>query len=313
MIPGLATKEVILCAGAIDTPKLLMLSGIGPKEELARHRIQTLQEVAGVGRNLQDHVVVPIVGRIPDGSRDVEVFSRPREVETAKKEFVEKGTGLYAEMNQSYGIANLRPSQELLSHPSFAALPPEMQDWIRSPTVATSEIMLNGPVPLPNQFSWVASYAFLMVPQSRGSVRLRSNDPVIPPVIDPNFFSNDFDKANFIHTVRIMMEIFDRSPLREQIIDKTMMPQSSSDEDIWAYLENNATSTWHMTGTAKMGQEDDEMAVVDSKFRVRGIERLRVADMSVVPFVPNCHTQTWAYLAGETLAEKLAVQYNLNS
>jgi choline dehydrogenase-like flavoprotein len=309
----LAKNEVIISAGAIDTPKILLLSGIGPKEELATHGIEPFQNLPGVGKNLQDHPFVSIVAQIPDGSRDVELFGHPKELEAAKEQFVQNGTGPYADMNQSYGIAYMRPSTELLSHPAFKALPAEEQAWIRAPTVAAGEIILNGPVFQPPQQSWIALYGFLMVEQSRGTVKLRSADPAAAPVIDPNFFSNEFDKVNLVSTVRLMMEIFDKSPLKDQIIDRTQMPKSKSDEDIWAYLEQYTGSIWHMTGTAKMGKADDELAVVDSQFRVRGVEGLRVADMSVVPFVPNAHTQAWAYLAGETLAEKLTEQYGLGS
>jgi choline dehydrogenase-like flavoprotein len=147
-----------------------------------------------------------------------------------------------------------------------------------------------------------------MNPQSRGSVTLQSFDPSTPPLIDPHFLTHPFDRRVMIDGLREVMRI-QRAPVFASRTLKTLGPASDSDEDIWEHVKRNVRSSWHMSCTAVMGKNAEEGAVVDSRFRVFGVEGLRVVDLSVCPFVVNAHTQSVAYVVGEIGAEVLAEEY----
>lgn len=307
----MASKEVIISAGALDSPKLLLLSGIGPKDELSAYGISCLHHLPGVGKNLQDRTHVPLVARIADGSQGTELFKDNVKIAAAREELDSRGSGPFTEAFNSFGMNYLPADDQLISTAEFAALPAESQTWIRAPTIPVSEWYIGGPS-FRDFRSYLTTFVMLLVPQSRGAVTLSSADPTAPPVCDPNYYGNAFDRVNHIQNLRKAVQFFETSPLLEKIVERTNMPRSTSDEDLWAFIQDSAGSVYHMTGTLKMGRSDDEMAVVDARFRVRGLDGLRVADMSVVPFLPNCHTQAPAYLTGETLAEMLTAEYELN-
>jgi choline dehydrogenase-like flavoprotein len=148
-----------------------------------------------------------------------------------------------------------------------------------------------------------------MNPQSRGTITLQSSDPRTPPLINPNFLTHPFDRRLLIDGIREVMRI-QRAPVFASRTLKRLGPASESDEDIWEHVKSNLRSSWHMSCTAAMGMNEKE-AVVDSKFKVFGVEGLRVVDMSVCPFVINAHTQSSAYVLGEIGAEVLAEKYGL--
>jgi choline dehydrogenase-like flavoprotein len=148
-----------------------------------------------------------------------------------------------------------------------------------------------------------------MNPQSRGTVTLASPDPSSSPLINPNFLTHPFDRRLIIDGIRETMRI-QRAPVFAHRTLKTLGPASDSDEDIWQHVKSNLRSSWHMSCTAAMGRHEGE-AVVDSRFRVFGVEGLRVVDLSVCPFVVNAHTQSAAYVMGEIGAEVLAGEYGL--
>lgn len=148
-----------------------------------------------------------------------------------------------------------------------------------------------------------------MNPQSKGTVRLQSSDPRARPLINPNFLTHPFDRRMLIEGTREVMRI-QRAPIFAARTLKRLGPASDSDEDIWEHIKGNLRSSWHMSCTAMMGRNEKE-AVVDSKFRVFGVQGLRVVDLGVCPFVINAHTQSTAYVAGEIGAEVLAEEYGL--
>jgi choline dehydrogenase-like flavoprotein len=151
----------------------------------------------------------------------------------------------------------------------------------------------------------------MMIPQSRGTVTLKSSNPSDPPVSNPNFLDHPFDRRSLIDAVRIACNVFTQSPIAEHVDSHFSHPKSMSDEDILDFAGDRAESTWHMSCTAKMGLEDEESSVVDTHFRVKGLHGLRAIDMSAAPFVPNCHTVSWAYQIGEMGAERIIAEYQL--
>jgi choline dehydrogenase-like flavoprotein len=310
-----ASKEVIISAGSLDSPKILLLSGIGPEQELASHGIKCAKNLPGVGKNLQDHPMVPIYAEAPAGYSDIEIFGNPEQSAAARTQFMGDGTGPFSLLNQSIGIAFIKADEGLLSTPEFKSLPQAEQDWIKAPTVPSWEMITHVPpidTTMARDKSYVTLFTMLMVQQSRGTVTLASADPSAPPVCDPQIYSHPFDRVNHINALRNIAKVLHTEPLASNITRLVNFPKSTSDEDLWEFLQDNAGSTYHMTGTVKMGKAEDDLACVDTRFRVRGIEGLRVADMSVLPFVPNCHTQSVAYLTGQALAEKLTEEYKLD-
>jgi choline dehydrogenase-like flavoprotein len=141
------------------------------------------------------------------------------------------------------------------------------------------------------------------------TVLLQSSDPTAAPLIDPKFPTHPYGKRVIIDGMRETMRLLSTPVYASKTIQK-LFPKDNSDETIWEYIRQNCFSSWHMSGTACMGT-DSTSSYVDSDFRVFGLERLRVVDLSVCPFVPNNHTQSTAYVLGEMAAEKTIQEYQL--
>ncbi|TKA60025.1 hypothetical protein B0A49_08881 [Cryomyces minteri] len=288
------TKEIIISAGAIETPKLLLLSGVGPNADLATHGIPLVHDLSGVGRNLQDHVVLGMAVQQRPGVVGPSIMNGDSALlAAAREQFRKDKTG--ALVNTNAGI---------------------LMGWqhLARETVPTYEIMAACPPSTAladPQHTYLTVVVALMVPQSCGTVTLASANPVDPPLCDPRFLSDPFDRANMVAAVRRAMRLYTHPSLAKDLEAPLTLPKSDGDADIWAYVQQHAGSEWHMSSTAKMGRKGDEMACVDSAFRVMGVQGLRVVDMSVAPFVPNCHTVAVAYQIGEAAAERLVSGYGL--
>lgn len=241
------------------------------------------------------------------------LFSNNKAIATARSQFTTDGSGPFSYMNHSLIMGFLK-NPAMFSTPEFHSLPPHAQLHLQKPTVPTWELIADASVnymfPTSDKSrTFFGAGAVLMNPQSRGTVTLASSNPQDAPVCDPKFFSHPFDRVNLIAAARKLLAIFDTPAIKTNTIRPAVYPKSDSDEDIWDALKDGVGSTWHMAGTCKMGVEDDEEAVVDSSFKVKGLEGLRVVDLSVLPLEPNCHTMSWAYLTGWTGAELLIKEY----
>ncbi|KAF2239556.1 GMC oxidoreductase [Viridothelium virens] len=314
-----AIKEIILCAGALDSPKLLKLSGIGPRSELTQHHLPCISDLPGVGANLQDHLYAPLTLHLKPGLDDrPALFSSPTALANARTAFRTSRSGPLAHMLHTSLIYSLRHS-DLSSDAAFQQLPASTQQHVLAPTVPHFEMSSQSPplIPLPQDRSYFTVLVFFFHPQSRGSVTLASADPTAAPVCDGRFLTEEFDRVMVVRGVGAAME-FVRSPrVAERCDGVVQVPRGESEEEILEYVRENCGTSWHMTGTARMevkgsGGQEDKMGVVDTGFRVKGVQGLRVADMSVMPFVPNCHTQAVAYQIGAIAAEKLCAEYGLN-
>ncbi|EXJ94472.1 hypothetical protein A1O1_02868 [Capronia coronata CBS 617.96] len=288
-----ARCEVIISGGALNSPQLLLLSGIGPRDELEKHDIPVQHELNMVGKNLEDHC-----------------FSSVGVVVKHGPEYHETGTPLCPSP-----MAFLQ-SPAALRSPEYARLPSHVQKHLETPTVPHFEIATHSPpaflnyIPEP-EVSFVGAICLLDNPQSRGSVRLRSASPNDAPIIDPKFLTNPYDRRVMIDGVRQTLRLL-TAPVFAQKLLKVLGPADDSDEAIWEHIRTHFGSSWHMASTVRMGTSSDTDCV-DSNFKVFGIEGLRVVDMSVCPFVPNNHCQSTAYVLGEIAAEKLIKQYNLDT
>ncbi|KAJ5583006.1 hypothetical protein N7535_001626 [Penicillium sp. DV-2018c] len=312
-----ATKEVILSAGTLNDPQILMHSGIGPAAQLQQHNIPVVHDVPAVGQGLRDHCFVAMVHSRTETSTDRKAFYGDKAaMEAALKQWQEDGTGPWSKFSCELGIGWFKLN-ELISTPEFKALPADEQKFLLQETVPHYEILTHFPVHwfIPDFPAEAMSYSclcvFLFNAQTRGEVTLQSSDPDAPLSFNPKFLEHPFDRRLAIETLRDSLRIVKHEKYTKDNVAALAMPKSDSDEDLLDYWRQNMGSSWHMTGTVKMGKKGDEDAAVDPDFKFIGIENLRVADMAVVPVLVNAHIQAVAYVTGATCAEKLVGEYSL--
>ncbi|RAK96030.1 GMC family oxidoreductase [Aspergillus ibericus CBS 121593] len=313
----LASKEVILTPGSLDTPKILMHSGIGPAEQLRRFQIPVVKDLPAVGQGLRDHFFAPLCFQRSTTTNDRNAFFGDKAaMASALEQWTKDGTGPWARHSCQIGAGWLK-SDRLVESAEFKALPLTVQEFLQRDTVPHYELMTHFPLHLISpevvqDYSYVCMLVFLMNEQSSGEVRLQSSNPDDPLLFDPKFLSHPFDRRACIEIYRHALEVTKHEAFQKDTVSTLIAPPSESDEDILEFWKNTLGSSWHMTGTAKMGKPGEADAVVDSRFRVFGIENLRVADMSVVPLLTNNHTQATAYVTGVTCGDALAREYDLD-
>jgi 4-pyridoxate dehydrogenase len=267
-----ADREVILAAGVINTPQLMMLSGIGDPETLRAHNIGVRVPIIGVGKNLQDHLTVAIeYDRTSPGP-----FHRGMRFDRIAREVVKAhiaGRGFATDLpGGCYGFVR-----------TDASLPqPDVQVMVRATSPAAAPYLSPFKQPYPDGFS---ARIVLSHPDSRGNVQLRSADPFAAPRINQNFLAVDHDWRRVRQALRIAEEIGRQRPLT-RFIQRQWKPRSGADdEELNSYIRQNAATAHHTAGTCRMGAADDEKAVVDPSLRVRGVDALRIVDASVIPML----------------------------
>ena len=286
-----AEREVILSGGVINSPQLLMLSGIGPPDELAKFDISTRVALPGVGWNLQDHVsVILMYSRSEPGP-----FHRMMRTDRILRELGKAyffGTGFASDVPG--GITAFLKSDSRLDRPDlqllFTAAP--LGAWPYFP-----------PFKKPFEDGFACRIVMLQ-PESRGAVSLSSADPRALARIKPNFLSRDADWTVLRSGVRIARQIADQSALRP-FIAREIAPGSvkSTDDDIDTHIRTTSMTVHHPLGTCRMGSDGDEMAVVDSELRVRGTEGLRVIDASVMPYMTRGNINAPIVMIAERAAD----------
>jgi choline dehydrogenase-like flavoprotein len=294
----------------------LLHSGIGPADQLTKYKIPVIQN-SPVGQGLRDHIFVSLVySRTPDSTERGAFYGNQERMDTALEQWKTDQTGDWAKFGCGQGIGWFK-SDRITSSEEFKDLPATEQEFLHRETVPHYEFSTHFPVHffIPDYPSEHLSYStlagFLLNSQVRGEVTLQSSDPNLPLKFDPKFLSHPFDRRVAIEILRDMLEVTNNTAFAKDTVAPIAVPKSDSDKDLLEYWQQTLNSSWHMTGTAKMGKPEDTDTVVDSQFRVVGIEGLRVADMSVLPILPNGHTQAPAYVTGVTCAEKLVKEYGL--
>ena len=290
-----AREEVILSAGAIASPKILMLSGVGPRAELERFGIDVVAHVPGVGSNLHDHPYlmqrwhskVPTINKVRIGT-----------VLKGVADYVTNGTGLLA----------VTMVQVQVMHRSNSSLewPDTQLQFV--PFAITRGVDKNGMfnVQMAKQEGLLGSTTFLK-PRARGRIGLRSGNPTDPPRIEYQFLANPDDVRDVLKGVREQHRIM-QQPAMAAITNGQFDPEVScrTDADWERYARENVTSSYHPVGTCKMGVDDT--AVVDPQLRVRGIRGLRVVDASVMPVITTGNTNAPTMMIGERAAELILSQ-----
>lgn len=280
-----ARREVVLCAGAIGTPQVLMLSGIGDGAHLQEMGIPVLHHSPGVGRNLQDHFLQRMRYRTKPCGTVNELWNHPlgKLRMAARYAFDRRGP-------MSIGAAEANFFARVLP----GAEEPDMQYLFVNFTVTTYDV---GPDAHPG-FMFSAS---ICRPESRGTITLRSPDPDAKPVIRANYLEAAYDQHLMVEAVKFGRRIAAQGPLAALIEEElTPGPQATTDEAILAHIRRDGGTVYHPCGTARMGEDD--LAPVDPLLRLKGVERLRVADASVMPLVPSSNIQPAALMIGERAA-----------
>lgn len=287
-----ANREIILCAGAIGSPHLLELSGIGAPEILARAGIQISHRLEGVGENLRDHLHT----RISFASRNVstlnETLSNPLRKALMGVLYAVRRDGPMSTVTAvAHAIARSspsldRPDVKIQLHHLSAENP-------RHPTKLSLD-----------PFPGFGIGTFMLRPESRGSVHARSADPEMPPAISANYLSDHRDRIACVGALKLARAVASQSPLRDFIVRETRPgPDVIADEDLLDFVREFGTTSYHPIGTCRMGT--DEAAVVDPRLRVRGLVGLRVADASIMPTMVSPNTNAPAFLIGEMAADFL--------
>ncbi|RKF19392.1 glucose-methanol-choline oxidoreductase [Altericroceibacterium spongiae] len=286
-----ANREIILSGGTFNTPQLMMLSGIGPAEELREHGIDVVHDLPGVGRNLQDHPSIAMIYRAqheytlnPDLRIDRMALSVLRWMTGHK--------GLIASLPViANGFVKTRPELER----------PDAQCLFQPTTIMAR---LWGPLWRKHIEDTVAMACVQLRPESRGWVKLASADPQQPPRILTNILSTEGDRAFFRRVIPQMRALFATPPLAELLSGETFPgPGVESEQEMDDWLRNAVNTAMHPVGTCAMGTGTD--AVCDEKLRVRGIEGLRIADASVMPRIVGGNTNAACIMIGERAADFL--------
>jgi len=281
-----AAREVILCGGAVNSPQLLMLSGIGPQEQLTDFGIPVVHHLPGVGKSLQDHYSAPIKLRckLPITVNDV-MLSNARKLKAGLE----------------YYMLHRGPLS-MISSPAalFARTRPELA----SPDVkiSISPFSADRPQDGLHRFSGFTSIAYQLRPESRGEIKLKSPDPSNAPAVYPNYLATESDQRTIVAGLKLIRQILATPQMQALIVAEFQPgPAVESDAELLDYARNRGGTVYHPTSTCKMGT--DPMAVVDAELRVHGIEGLRVADASVMPTVVSGNTNAATIMIGEKVAD----------
>ena len=282
-----AKREVILSGGAIGSPHLLMLSGIGPATHLREHGIEVKLDLPGVGKNLHDHVLVPLVFRartsLHRGTAAHFLGGMMREYMFGKTWF---GRSVFEACAFIKSDPSL-PIPDLQLHTLPWGYPDPNQDGPERAHVDTGHCLSVLPT--------------LLYPKSRGEVLLNSADAADAPHIDPAFLTEPEDMLFLLKAIRKCREICSHPEMKEHLAEElTPGADRTSDDELIEEIKLRAGTVYHPVGTCKMGVE--EMAVVDPRLRVRGIESLRVVDASIMPEVTGSNTNAPSMMIGERAA-----------
>ncbi len=270
-----ASGEVLMCAGAIQSPQLLQLSGIGPAQLLKEHGISVVKDLPGVGENLQDHLQIRLTfeANIPTTNDDLN--SLIGQAKLGLQWLFTRSGPLAVGINQGGCFMRSLPDETET---------PDIQFHVAT----LSADMAGGDV---HKFSGFTLSICQLRPESRGYVRIKSADPFEAPSMQPNYLDTDLDRRTAVAGMRSARAIA-QSAAMSPFVKREVKPgvEADTDEALLEYCRNNGATIFHPSGTCKMGTDDDPMAVLDERLRVRGVTNLRVIDCSSMPTLVSGNT-----------------------
>ncbi|HEY4774928.1 MAG TPA: GMC family oxidoreductase N-terminal domain-containing protein [Xanthobacteraceae bacterium] len=287
-----ARREVVLAAGAIGSPHLLQVSGIGPGALLRAHGIEVRHDLPGVGENLHDHLMQRAIFRVRDT------------------------TTLNERMRTLLGKLGMGIEYLVFRRGPMTAIPPQACVFTRSDaTRETANIQLQAaafsferPDGPPHDFPAFTVWSYNMRPTSRGHVRIRSADPRTAPALWHNYLATVDDQRVAADIIRVVRRIA-AAPALARFAPAEYLPGTAvdSEEDVLAYVRASATTVYHPVGTCRMGQDD--LAVVDERLRVRGLAGLRVVDASIMPTISSGNTNAPTIMIAEKASDMIRADY----
>jgi choline dehydrogenase len=284
-----ARREVLLAGGAINSPQLLQLSGIGPGALLQQHGIPVVHDLPGVGENLQDHCGGRVIYRCAAGICTMnEIYHNWLRGFQHVLQYVLSMKGALMTGAGPIGLF-VRTRPELAS--------PDVQyQFLAGSSERTGEAM--------HKFPGCTLVAIPCRPESRGWLRITSPNPEAPPAIQPNYLTTQADKDTMVAGLKVSRRIFATAAMQQYVTEEYLPgPQAKSDEDLLNHVRATAGTTFHQTSTCMMGP--GPMAVVDTSLRVKGMEQLRVIDASIMPTVVSGNTNATAIMIGEKGADMI--------
>lgn len=290
-----ARRGVVLSAGAIATPALLLRSGIGDPELLAGHGIDPVADVPGVGRNLQEHTTVKLRYEVTERTLNQELDLRG--VLRGAREFLLHRRGpATAALCNAVGFGTLdeggRPDYQFMFSPLATAIRPEAGGSKVGVGMASHSV--------------VTTFVSLLHPRTRGSVTLRSADPADLPVISLRYLEDPDDVRDLVAACRVARAVMESAHMRPLVVREEAPGAEVRTDEEWArFLAAQGINAAHWVGTARMGDPADPAAVVDPRLRVRGLAGLRVADASVMPTITSGNTNAPTILIGEKAARMI--------
>ncbi|KAJ6515062.1 GMC oxidoreductase, partial [Mycena vitilis] len=307
-----ARKEIILCAGPIGSPHLLLLSGIGPKHHLQENEIKVKKDLPGVGSHLQDHLAVPLQFRIPMSDSLSKILLRPWILLKELFLYIFFGLGLLLSPVLELSVfVQSRLLDDKLRVPSYSAQdmdgskPENRPDFEIMPASSAHPLTPFIQIAVAKHLQGGLSfYVVTLQPTSMGTVRLASSDPSLPPAVNPNWLSTAHDIALHRKAVRFALRLKQQMAEQRYPITDFETPNVNSDADIDAYVRATCVSTYHYSSTCRMASEDAD-GVVDEELKVHGVDGLRIADSSVFPGILSTHIAAATVAVAEKCAELL--------
>ena len=304
----IAREEVIISCGAHKTPQILMLSGIGPTDELAKHGIEQFLDAPEVGQNLFDHLALHQAWQLKENAQEMgaaaghALFNKPEYAEGILVEWYATGSipdgGLKSALHADADKLNESRQSVNEQHPHLS---PERSSF--NIMVAYSPLSLGDGHDVPIDGTHISTGALVYLPTSRGAITLLNKDPTLDPIVDPRYYSTSTDKHTMRTALRRAMQVIE-TPAFQTVIeaetpppDMPVLSSRSSDEEIDRRVEHFSTVWHHAAGTAAMGK------VVDANLCVKGVERLRVVDASVFPAPISATLQATVYAVAEKAAD----------
>ena len=285
-----AQCEVVLCAGALNTPKLLQLSGIGPAAVLRDVGLDVLADLPGVGNNLKDHYGVRMVAHL-------------------------QGVRTLNSMAQGLPLG-LEIAKWLVGKPSVLSISPSLAHlfWKSAPEldlpdleyVFTPASFREGVVGLLDKSPGMTLGAWQTRPESKGYVKVVSQDIFDTPEINPNYLAEEHDQRVLLRSMRLGRQLLSTPPLQPFLAGRTSPSDDlQSDDELLDWARQNGITVYHMIGTARMGPDNDPQAVVDDELRVKGVDGLRVADASIMPVMPSGNTNAPTMMIAEKASDMI--------
>ena len=285
-----ATKEVILCGGAVNSPQLLQVSGIGPAPLLKSLGIEVKHALAGVGENLRDHYAPRFVARVKNAgtinekSRGLRLAGEVLKYAVARK-----------------GILALNPTLIYVFWKSDEAV--DNYDLQLTFTPASYKEGVQSTL---DDYPGMTIASWQQRPDSTGYVRAKSSDPFAAPTIQPNYLAAESDRRVLLAGMKLARRLL-KSKALGKYYDREEFPgdQAQSDDDLLTAAKQRGTTTFHLMGTCRMAPDTDPTSVVDDQLRVRGIEGLRVVDASVMPTMPSANLNASVLMIAEKAADMI--------